>query len=77
MISKKHKKVCKAFHYVEHSLILASMVTGCVSISALASLFGVPLGIASFAATITVCVTTGGIKKYKSIIQKKSKEESL
>ena len=37
-MSKKHKKVCTALNYIEHLLFLASSVTGCVSISALASL---------------------------------------
>ena len=32
---------------IEHLLILASYVTGCVSISAFSSLFGIPAGIAS------------------------------
>ena len=34
LISEKHKKICKYLNYVEHKLILASTVTGCVSISA-------------------------------------------
>ena len=37
LMSKKHKKVCMALHYLEHFLILASTVTGCISISAFAS----------------------------------------
>ena len=37
LMSKKHKKVCRALHYLEHFLILASTVTGCISISAFAS----------------------------------------
>ena len=39
LMSKKHKKVCATLNYIEHTLILASIVT--VSISALASLFGI------------------------------------
>ena len=30
LISKKHKKVCTALNYIEHSLILISTITGCV-----------------------------------------------
>ena len=37
LMSEKYKKTCKYLNYVEHFLILASTVTGCVSISAFAS----------------------------------------
>ena len=30
--SKKHKKVCTTLNCIEHLLILASAITGCVSI---------------------------------------------
>ena len=33
-MSKKHKNVCTALDYIEHFLILASTITGCVAISA-------------------------------------------
>ena len=72
--SKKHKKVCKALNYTKNSLIVSSTVTGCVSISALASLVGIPVGIASSAVTIKISVITAGIKKYKSLIKKKKKK---
>ena len=49
LISKKHKKVCTILNYIEHFLILASTVTGCVSISTLASLVGISIGITSSA----------------------------
>ena len=55
-------------------LILASIVFGCVSISAFASLIGIPVGIASSAAIIKICVITAGIKSCKSIIKKKKKK---
>ena len=42
LISKKHTKVCRVLNYIEHLLILISIVSGCVSISAFASLVGVP-----------------------------------
>ena len=38
LMSKKHKKVYTTLNYIEHFLILASTITGCVSISAFASL---------------------------------------
>ena len=43
-MSKKHKKLRKALNYIEHLLILAATVTGCVSISDLA---GIQVGIKS------------------------------
>ena len=67
----KHKKVCATLNYIEHFLILASAVTGCISISAFASLVGIPIGIASFVIVLKVCATIAVIKKYKSIIKKK------
>ena len=43
LMSRKHKKVCATLNYIEHFLILGSTNTGCVSISAFASLVGIPL----------------------------------
>ena len=51
--------------------ILVSTVTGCVSVSAFASLVCVPVGITSSAVRIKFCAIRAGIKKYKSIIKKK------
>ena len=59
MISKKHKKVCTTLNYIEHYLILASTITGCVSISTSASL------ICNSAIGLKICPTTTGIKKNK------------
>ena len=44
------------------------------SITALASLVGILVGIASSAAGLKICVIAAGIKKYKSIIKKKKKD---
>ena len=73
LISKKHKKLCKILKYAEHLLILAATVSGCVSISALASLIGIPVGIASFATTIKITIIIPQIKKHKSIVKKNEK----
>ena len=48
-MSYKHRKVCTTQNYIRHLLILVPEVTGCVSISAFASLVGIPIGIASSA----------------------------
>ena len=45
LISKKHKKICKTLNYIEHFVILASIITGCISISAFTSLLGIPRGL--------------------------------
>ena len=49
LISNKHKKVHRVLNCIKHLLILVSTVTGCVSISALAFLVGIPIGITSSA----------------------------
>ena len=38
LMSEKYKETIKYLNYVEHLLVLTSTVTGCVSISAFASL---------------------------------------
>ena len=45
LMRKKHRMFCATLNYIEHLLILASAVTGCVSISAFASSVVIPLGI--------------------------------
>ena len=45
LLSKNHKKVCTILNYIELFLILASTITGCISISAFASLLGIPIEI--------------------------------
>ena len=75
MKCKKHKMVCTTLNYNEHLLILASAVTGCVSIFAFASLVGIPIGITSSAVGIKIFTITAEIKNYKSIIKKKKKDK--
>ena len=69
MKSKRHKKVCATLNYIEHFLMLASTITGCVSISAFASLVGIPVGITSSAIGLEICAITSGIKNLKLIIK--------
>ena len=45
LVSNKHKNVCTTLNYIKHFLNLASAITGCVSISAFASLLGIPIGV--------------------------------
>ena len=72
-MSRKHKEVCTTLNYIEHILILASTITGCISNSAFGSLLGIPIGITISAIGIRICAIAAEIKKYKSII-KKNKE---
>ena len=66
-ISNKHKKVYATLNYIEQFLILASAVTGSISISTFASLLGIPIGIKT---GLKISTITAGIKKHKSIIRK-------
>ena len=74
LMSKKNKKFCGVLNYIDHPLIVISTIIGCVSISAFASLVGIPIGIASSTIGLKTCLTTAGIKMYKSIIKKKRKK---
>ena len=58
-------------------LILVSTVTGCVWISAFASLVCVPVGITSSTVRLKMCAITAGNKNYKSIIKKKKKKHDI
>ena len=69
-MSKTHKKVCRVLNYIEHSIRVNTAITGCVSISAFASLVGISIGITNSAVGVRICVITAGIKKNKSINQK-------
>ena len=61
-------------NYIEHFLILISIVTGCVLISAFASLVAITIGITSYSIRSKICKITVEIKEYKSIIKKKKKK---
>ena len=73
-MSKNHIKVCTTLNYIEHFLILGSTITGCISISAFASLVGIPIGLMGSAMGLKIFPIIAGIKKYKSIVKKKKKE---
>ena len=75
-MNKKHKMVCTTLNYIEHFLISASTIIGCISISAFASLIGISIGITYRSSSIglKICAIAAGIKKYKSIIKKKKKK---
>ena len=58
--------------YIDHSLIVIATITGCVSISAFASLVGIPIGVTSSAMELVV---TTEMKKCKLIIKIKKKKK--
>ena len=62
LMSKKHKKVNRVLNYIEYLLNLISIVSGCVSISAFASLVGILIGITGSAIGLKICVATSRIK---------------
>ena len=72
-MNKKYKRACTILNHIEHLLILASTVTGCIPISAFPSLIGIPVGIASSAVGIKICAITAVIKKYQSIMKENKK----
>ena len=74
LMNEKYKKTCKSLNYVKNLLILVSIVTGCLSISAFASLFCVSVGITRSVVETKICAITAEIKKFKSIIKKNKKK---
>ena len=63
LISKKVKMICTTLNYIEHFLVVASTITGYVSISAFASLIGITMQNESSVIKINICTKTPGIKK--------------
>ena len=70
-MGKKHKKICTTLNYIEHALILASTITGYISISSFTSLVDIPVGFTNSVIGLKIFAITAGIKKYRSIIKKK------
>ena len=70
-MSRKRRKNCTTLNYTEHFPILASAITGCISISVFASLFGISIGITSSVIGLKICAIAAGNKE--SIIKKKKK----
>ena len=75
--SQKHKKFCITLNYIDHFLHLGTATTGCISISAFASLVAIPIGVSISATGLKMCAITAAIKNYKSIIKKKKKYDKI
>ena len=63
LMNRKHKKVCTTLNYIEHFLILASTITGCISISTFTSFLGILIGITKSAIGLKISAIATGIKK--------------
>ena len=78
LINRKYKNVCTTLNYIEHFLILAFAITGCISVSAFAPPIGIPKEITSSAIGLKIgdiTAITAGIKIYKSIIKRLAKSK--
>ena len=62
-MSKTHKKIYTVLNYIEHLLILASTVTGYVSVSLFALLVCIPIETVTSEIGFKICVITTWIKK--------------
>ena len=58
-----------------NSFSLVSTVTGCIFISAFASLVSVPVDIINSSVVLKKFAITPGIKRYKSIVKNKDKHD--
>ena len=61
-MSRKHKKVCTNLTYIENILILASTITGCISISAFAPFLVISIAFTGYATALKICAIASGIK---------------
>ena len=61
-------------NYIDLLPVVICTITGWVSISAFASLVGIPIRVTSSATGLKICVLTAGIKKCKPINKKKKKK---
>ena len=68
LMNKKHKNACRNLYY--SSIFFFSFLLSVVVFQ----LVGVPVGITSSAVELKLFAITAGIKKYKSIIEKKGKK---
>ena len=76
LLNKKCKKTRKYLNYVEHLLMLALTVTGCLSNPVFPSMVFVSLDIKRLAIGLKICAITAEIKNFKSIIKNKKKKHN-
>ena len=71
LVSRKHKTIFTILNYIEHFLILASIITGCISISAFASLLSIPIEITISAIGLQICAIAEGLKIVNELTKRK------
>ena len=54
-MSSNKEKICTTLNYIEYFLIIASAVTGCISMSVFTSLLNTLTGITSSTIRLTIC----------------------
>ena len=74
---KSTQRFFTTLNYIEHFLILASTINGCISISTFASLCGIPKEITSSEIKLKIYAITAGVKMYKTIIKRKRKKSMI
>ena len=72
-MSKKNKNVSRVLNYVDHLFIVISRITVSVSISAFASLVGIPTGITNSTISLKICAIAAGIKMENELKIRKRK----
>ena len=60
----------------QHFPILPFAAAGYISVSDFAAFLGIPIGITTSAIGLKMCVTTAGIKTYRSIIKKRKRKHN-
>ena len=74
LMTRKHKKVCTTLNYIEHFLVLALTITGCISNSAFASLLGILTEITKILCHGHVLLVIFIARKYKLKYKKQIKK---
>ena len=75
-MSKKLSKYIPAFNYIDKTFIALSATREGISIISVASVIGVPVGLASASFTLAFSLTTGIIKKLPKVTRKKKKKHN-
>ena len=74
LMSKRLSKYIASFDYFDKSLIVSSATGGSISTPSFATVFGVPVGIASASFGLASSISTGIVKKLLKTTQNKKKK---
>ena len=75
-MSKRLGKYIAFFEYFNKSLIVSSVTTGSISISSIASVIGVPIGLASASFGLSFSISTEIVKKLLKTTRNKKKKHN-